>query len=169
MLQTTLNTDPPRNPKNPPEPEPAKLSYEATFSPSSVSSQSITAFGVTSSVVGIEIPWKEFVPTYRGKKVESTDPRYKPLQTDSIYEMSLMCRSGFGKQSGVFDLVILSIGAIPRRDSIAQGMKGGAGDEVYEIPRGWLGWFRGVWDWIRSWVVASEEGMVRLEEEKESV
>ena len=48
--------------------------------------------------------------TYRGKEVKIGDPMYKPLDPRRLFEISLMCRSGFGKQAGEFGVVVLGIG-----------------------------------------------------------
>ena len=57
-----------------------------------------------------EARWEDFKPTYRGKPVP--DSKAKPLATDRIHEISFMCRSNFGTQSGDFDLRIGDITAV---------------------------------------------------------
>lgn len=94
------------------------LSYEYTFtshtSPTHASTRRLT------------IPWSAFVPTYRGRPITPGDPEYTPLDPGSrthhghgkrmrggIRELSLMCRSDFGKQEGAFELVVRRIDAVP--------------------------------------------------------
>ncbi|RSH92630.1 hypothetical protein EHS25_008075 [Saitozyma podzolica] len=108
VLKTTIRPEP-NPPKVPPSPEPASLSYEATFSS--------PAF-LSSSPTKICLPWDDFRVTYRGREVPRSDPRYEPLDPSGVYEMSLMCRSGFGKQEGEFGLVVLAIGGWRRDDKL---------------------------------------------------
>ncbi|KAI5454803.1 hypothetical protein NCC49_003686 [Naganishia albida] len=80
------------------------ISYEYTFtshtSPTHASTRRIT------------IPWSAFVPTYRGRPIKPGDPEYTPLDP-GIRELSMMCRSDFGKQEGAFELVVRRIDAVP--------------------------------------------------------
>lgn len=68
------------------------------------------------------IPWHAFEATYRGRPLPATDPTYIPLDPGSttrdgkarggIAEMSIMCRSAFGRQEGEFDLRVIRIEAV---------------------------------------------------------
>ncbi|GFZ43214.1 hypothetical protein JCM24511_00933 [Saitozyma sp. JCM 24511] len=123
VLKTTIRPEP-NPPKVPPSPEPASLSYEATFSsPSSLSS----------SPTEVCLEWLDFKVTYRGREVPRSDPRHEPLDPSGVYEMSLMCRSGFGKQEGEFGLVVLAIGGW-RRDAKLKAREG-----CWDGLRSWLG------------------------------
>jgi len=147
VLKTTLNTTPPKHPKTPPEPDAASLSYEANFTPSPSS---------TSKEGGetMCIAFGDFVPMYRGKEVKSGDRRYKPLLSDSIYELSLMCRSRFGEQKGEFGVVVLGIAGWSRDKEGVKEVGSGSG---------WWGWLVGVGGWVGSWC-GGGEGKVRLDE-----
>ena len=94
------------------------------------------------------LPFHEFVPTYRGRPVERPDPKYKPLDSSRIYELSLMCRSGFGKQEGEFEVIVQSIKGWKREDN--KGSKIRVRD--------------GCWDWVKAWWDGNREGGVRLDE-----
>ena len=89
-------------------PLPATLSYEAQFTPN----QDL----VHKQDQIINLHFHDFKPTYRGKQVSRSDQRYQPLKSEHIYEMSLMCRSGFGAQQGDFDLVITEIDGWDKQD-----------------------------------------------------
>lgn len=103
VLKTEPQTKRPQPPQVPPYPEPASLSYEHNFSaPSHFSGSN----GTTGKV---ELCFKDFKPVYRGREVSRDDPRYRPFDSSRTYELSLMCRSGFGKQEGEFDIVIAGI------------------------------------------------------------
>lgn len=95
------------------------ISYEHTFPiPGSTSPTRLT------------IPWHAFEATYRGRTLPATDPAYVPLdpgsttpdgkQKGGIAEMSLMCRSAFGRQEGEFDVRVMSIEAV----GVEEGGKG---------------------------------------------
>ncbi|KPM38716.1 hypothetical protein AK830_g7841 [Neonectria ditissima] len=56
---------------------------------------------------GVKLSWSGFVPTLRGR----TQPDAKPLDTSSIKRLSIMMRSYFGEQEGLFNLTLNSIGA----------------------------------------------------------
>ena len=59
------------------------------------------------------IPWDKFEETYRGRPIKKGDEGYEPLDTGAgISEISFMCRSGFGKQEGSFELLIHSLETI---------------------------------------------------------
>lgn len=52
-----------------------------------------------------DIPWSSFEETYRGKPIKPGQDGYEPLDPGrGITEVSFMCRSGFGKQAGDFEL-----------------------------------------------------------------
>lgn len=59
--------------------------------------------------VTVAIPFSAFKPTYRGREVDPKDPMYKPFDSGSIVEMSIMCRSNFAKQAGAYDISFESI------------------------------------------------------------
>jgi len=153
VLKTTLNTVPPDHPKTPPTPEPASLSYEADFTPQHKSKHDAD---VPSYGEEICIGWSSFTPMYRGKEVGSDDPIYKPLSSESVYEMSLMCRSGFGDQKGEFGLVVGSIGGWKREDEEEGGL-------------GWWVLFQGIAGWVRAWLGLGGEGSVRLDDKRSTV
>ncbi|CCA71085.1 hypothetical protein PIIN_05020 [Serendipita indica DSM 11827] len=89
----TLKTQPPP-PRSQPKPR-SQLVYEASFT--------------LSSAPEIVLPLDTFVPTYRGREVKRGDPHWRPFDPQRIYEIGLMCRSNFGKQSGDFELVVSRI------------------------------------------------------------
>lgn len=131
VLKTTLRPpSDPKHPRNPPSPEPASISYEAPF---------------TSDEEQVHLEWNQFVPTYRGREVPRTDPKYEPLDTDGIYELSLMCRSGFGKQEGEFEAIIASIEAWRGGKKVRAGC--------------WSGMSR----WVGGWW-NGEQGSIRLKD-----
>ncbi|KAK1927967.1 complex I intermediate-associated protein 30-domain-containing protein [Papiliotrema laurentii] len=99
VLKQNLSTRPPSRPKTPPQPDPASLSYEASFTPSRSVDNSQT----------ITLDFEQFKPTYRGREVGKDDPKYEPLRPETIYELSLMCRSDFGGQKGKFSLIVEEI------------------------------------------------------------
>ncbi|CAE6444655.1 unnamed protein product [Rhizoctonia solani] len=55
-----------------------------------------------------DLPFDMFRATYRGRSVDPAPV----LDPSVIYDLSLMCRSAFGKQHGPFELHILSVEAI---------------------------------------------------------
>jgi hypothetical protein len=59
--------------------------------------------------VTVTMPFTAFKPTYRGREIEPKDPMYKPFDSGSIVEMSIMCRSNFAKQAGPYDISFESI------------------------------------------------------------
>ncbi|KAL7420168.1 hypothetical protein Q5752_005134 [Cryptotrichosporon argae] len=99
------------------------------------------------------VPWTEFNPVYRGRDVDQSDPRYRPLDTEAIYEMSLMCRSAFGKQEGDFGVVVEDISAWEKDDNGAKADEAGAGDDAACEDVG-----SGCWRGIRRWL-----GLSRIE------
>jgi hypothetical protein len=81
------------------------INYEYTFS--------YRSDGSTSADLKHSIPWDKFEETYRGRPIEKGDEGYEPLDTGAgILEISFMCRSGFGKQEGPFELLIHSLETI---------------------------------------------------------
>lgn len=91
----------------------------------------------------IELAFDDFKAVYRGREVERSDPRYKPFDPSRIYELSLMCRSDFGKQEGEFGVVVGSmegwgkgVGEGKEREGCWRGVKGWVGS--------WMGGERGV-------------------------
>lgn len=144
VLKTNLRSKPPSPPKTTPSPDPASLSYEANF----------TAPSPSSHVAGSPQPktfsfgWDDFKAVYRGREIDRNDPRYEVFDPGAIYEFSLMCRSGFGKQEGDFGVVVLEVGGIKKdskpRDGCLQAV---------------TGWFRGLW---------AKEGGVALPVDRES-
>lgn len=107
----------------------------------------------------VKIPFDDFIPTYRGRPVHPADPKYKPFDPAGIYEVSLMCRSDFGKQEGEFELVLESIEAW-ERDGDKNGREGkGKGEGKGRV--GCWGWMQGV---MGEWTGREGEGRVRLEE-----
>ena len=72
------------------------------------------------------------------------DPKSKPFDPASIYEISLMCRSDFGKQEGEFELVVESVSGWEQRSLEREG--GRARD--------------GCWSWVKGWFMS--EGQVTL-------
>ena len=132
VLKTTFNPiPPPHHPKTPPSPEPAALSYEASFAQ-------------PDGHKSVNIRFGDFKAMYRGKEVGRDDSIYQPLHSEKIYEMSLMCRSGFGQQKGEFGVVVLGVSGWAKEKEL-----------------GWLEWCMGMVRWVGSWVGLGEGG-VRL-------
>lgn len=149
MLKNTIRTKPPKEPKLPPQPEPAVLTYEAPFTRPHPSA----SVGEGSGVERVDIDWSDFKPHYRGREVPRDDGRWKPLDTEGIYEISFMCRSGFGKQQGDFGVVIQGLAGLKKGQGALMGAAMGVG---------WGAWLRSWWVWLSSWFVSS--GRVRLED-----
>ncbi|ORX34209.1 complex I intermediate-associated protein 30-domain-containing protein [Kockovaella imperatae] len=144
VLKTSLSnrTQPPNVP---PSPEPASLSYEASFTVGEPSS-------LGSKTRSIHLNINDFIATYRGRELPRSDPRYQPFHSEKIYELSLMCRSGFGEQKGDFELVIQGISRW-RKESKSKAI---------------VSFFSSIWNratrWILSWF--STEGKVQLQDEE---
>ena len=84
------------------------INYEYTFSYRSDGSSELKH----------SIPWDKFEETYRGRPIKKGDEGYEPLDTGAgISEISFMCRSGFGKQEGPFELLIHSLETISAASS----------------------------------------------------
>ncbi|KAK8029854.1 complex I intermediate-associated protein 30 [Apiospora rasikravindrae] len=77
----------------------SSLLYETNFT--------VPAGSGPASAQDVFLPWANFTAMYRGRP----QPDAKPLNTSSIKTMSLMMRSYFGTQEGVFSLTIKSISA----------------------------------------------------------
>ena len=128
VLKTSLAPQP-KKPKHPTDPEPASLSYEATFDlPKTGQAEAHT----------VQLGWDSFVPTYRGREVGREDPRYQPLKSEGIYELGLMCRSGFGGQEGDFGVVIAGVE--------------GWGKEPGVASQSWWAWLCECWTGMRIWL-----------------
>ncbi|KAK9899520.1 NADH:ubiquinone oxidoreductase complex I intermediate-associated protein 30 [Cystobasidium minutum MCA 4210] len=76
--------------------------------------------------------WDQFVPTYRGRPIPKHEA--KPFNPADIKEISIMCRSNFGKQSGDFNLFIADITAFTE-------------DHKSNIPN----LLSKAWNWLRDW------------------
>ncbi|QRV79609.1 complex I intermediate-associated protein CIA30 [Ceratobasidium sp. AG-Ba] len=66
----------------------------------------------TSSQPVVELPFGSFKATYRGSPVEPAPV----LDTSKVFDVSIMCRSGFGAQAGKFWLGLLEVEAISTQD-----------------------------------------------------
>lgn len=143
VLKNTIRSKPPKEPKLPPQPEPAVLTYEASFTRPSASHDAKPTY--------VDFGWSEFTPHYRGREISRDDERWKPLDTESIYEISFMCRSGFGKQEGDFGIIIAGL----------EGVRKGDLSKKVEL-QGWSNWLGSWWSWFWSWFTAS--GKIRLDE-----
>jgi hypothetical protein len=100
----------------------------------------------------VQLGWSDFKPHYRGREVSRDDEKWKPLDTQGIYEISFMCRSGFGKQEGDFGVVIVGL------SGLRKGKLAGRGADL----RGWSAWFGSWWGW--HWTCFSTSGRVKLDE-----
>ena len=157
VLKTTLNTRPPSRPKTPPQPEPASLSYEASFTPSKKDGPET-----------VKLAFDDFKVTYRGREVPKDDPRWQPFHSEKIYELSLMCRSDFGGQKGDFELVVGEIAGWEKSDS----RKTASGTDD-----GWrwraANWVKTVWETLKAVVAGcfaylrgGSEGRIALSDEE---
>lgn len=156
VLKTTLNTRPPSRPKVPPQPEPASLSYEASFTPSKALETEV-----------VHLAFDDLKVVYRGREVPKDDPRWQPFHPEKIYELSLMCRSDFGDQKGDFELVVGDITGWEKDDvKVSVGGKGGSQWRV-------ISWARAVWAtlgaivvgfWI--WAKGAADGKIALPDEE---
>lgn len=88
-------------------------------------------------------PFSDLVPTYRGREVPRSDPRYEPFHSEKIYELSLMCRSGFGEQKGDFELVLLDVAGWKKDEEELSGAGG-----IWAYVRSIL---HGLRAWLSSW------------------
>ncbi|KAI2633469.1 NADH:ubiquinone oxidoreductase intermediate-associated protein 30 [Xylaria nigripes] len=64
-------------------------------------------FDFAGEEAGLDVRWKDFVPTYRGRPVRDG----KPLDISRIRRISIMMRSFFGEQEGPFALQLRFIAA----------------------------------------------------------
>ena len=158
--------DPPRKPRVPPAPEPASLSYEANFSPSSAEDSGSDLVGDAESQIGagkgkrVQLGWTDFRPFYRGKEVKRDDPMWQPLRPEKIYELSLMCRSDFGRQKGEFGLVVISLEGWKKQIGFS-----GLFEPIAELWAVLAGWTAGWAAWVaRLW--RRDEGHIRLEDKE---
>jgi hypothetical protein len=87
--------------------------------------------------------------------VPRDDEKWKPLNTEGIYEVSFMCRSGFGKQEGDFGVVVLGLWGL-KKGNLDMSKRG------FGRAESWSAWFGSWWGWIWSWFGSS--GSVRLDE-----
>ncbi|GAA5837218.1 hypothetical protein JCM3766R1_002164 [Sporobolomyces carnicolor] len=85
-------------------------SYEFAFDTKDVLTQEKSATGHR-VVVRVDAEWNAFEATYRGRPQKDAPP----LDPSCIYELSFMCRSNFGQQSGRFSTDIVSLSAMERR------------------------------------------------------
>lgn len=151
ILKNTIRSKQPKEPKLPPQPEPAVITYEAPFKrPSSADSHSQ---GHDSIAKRIDIEWSQFKPHYRGREIPRDDERWRPLDTEGIYELSFMCRSGFGKQQGDFGVIIEGVSGLEKKGSGLMGL-GSRGDLTT--------WLSSWWAWISSFFLGG--GRVRLDD-----
>lgn len=97
--------------------------------------------------------WSEFKPTYRGRPVRKDDPMWRPFTPASIKEISIMCRSNFDKQSGDFDLKLLSIQAFRVGDA-ADGRRLNLVQRLWHYLQRWF-WAMATWS-------RRQEGHVKL-------
>lgn len=149
ILKNTIRTAPPKEPKLPPQPEASVISYEVSFArPSSSNFEHQKA-------TQVDLAWSDFKPHYRGREVPRDDEKWKPLNTEAIYEVSFMCRSGFGKQEGDFGVVVLGLWGLKKgnQDVSKRGL-GGA--------ESWSAWVGSWWGWFSSWFGLG--GRVRLDD-----
>ncbi|OWZ54996.1 hypothetical protein C356_01620 [Cryptococcus neoformans c45] len=141
VIKTTPTNHIPKHPKVPPAPRAAKLTYEVHFILAQENNQ-----GKTPGEQKFYFPWGDFKAVYRGKEVKGDGPKWVPLDTSSIYEVSLMCRSGFGKQEGDFGVIVTGISAWEKEEKDQEE----------------TGCWQGVRKWFR-YVIGHDVG-VKLEE-----
>lgn len=154
-LKTSLPADRPDGRRE------STISYEHTF-PSPVRAPTSPSPLPPAPPARLVVPFAQFTPTFRGREVPSSDERYVSLEDElrkrhgGIVEMGIMCRSGFGKQEGDFELFVGRIEAVP------QGSESGA-------HAGFGGWVRDVWKRVIrtvasvwAWATGGDRG-VRLE------
>ncbi|WVW82073.1 hypothetical protein I302_104078 [Kwoniella bestiolae CBS 10118] len=138
VLKTTPTANIPKHPKTPGPPREAQLTYEVTFSlPHSSEEREEKR----------EFRWNEFQATYRGRKIPEGDERWVPLDPGLIYELSIMCRSDFGKQHGDFGVVVTSIEAIRKETDVG----------LWSRLKGLWNWVVGLFGWSRGGVRLADE------------
>ena len=159
VLKTSLNTRPPSRPKTPPQPDPASLSYEASFTPSKQAKDAAEV---------VNLAFDDFKVTYRGREVPKHDPRWQPFHSEKIYELSLMCRSDFGGQKGDFEVVVGDIAGW-EKDGNAAAVAGADDASQWRV----VSWARSVWGalsaivvgfWI--WAKGAADGKIALPDEE---
>jgi hypothetical protein len=104
---------------------------------------------------------------YRGREVKREDPIYVPLHAETIYEMGLMCRSGFGEQEGEFELVVTGIEGWGKNSALNKKGQNWFGKGIWQT----LIWsFERVWNWLFTFrgSMGSRQGMVKLEDEEKT-
>ncbi|WWC66581.1 uncharacterized protein I206_100484 [Kwoniella pini CBS 10737] len=148
VLKTTPTSNIPKHPKTPGPPREAQLTYEVSFplfpnlNESNPGRKHVAIF-----------EWKEFKATYRGKNVPEGDEKWVPLDPGLIYELSIMCRSDFGKQHGDFGVVINSIEAVRKAKRVGMWIR-------------LCDFWKGVTTWV-SGLFSSSENNIRLDDEDE--
>ncbi|KAK8865751.1 hypothetical protein IAR55_000898 [Kwoniella newhampshirensis] len=163
VLKTSPTSNIPKHPRVPAPPRAAQLSYEASFvvgSPPSSShcDPSSSEKGYQAKGHEVILGWNAFKAFYRGREVKEGEARWVPLDTNSVYEISLMCRSGFGEQEGEFGLIVTSIDGIRKADNETEKEK--------VVSSNWLSWWWSVFvGWICSWL-RWDRG-IRLTDEEE--
>ncbi|WWD18069.1 hypothetical protein CI109_102516 [Kwoniella shandongensis] len=156
VLKTSPTSHIPKHPKVPGPPRAAQLSYEASFELPKTNTYTYDEkswSATTIKITEVIFDWNDFKATYRGREVKPGEERYVPLDTTGVYEISLMCRSGFGKQEGEFGLIVKSIDSVKKANTAASG-----GSWIWAWWTLLVGW---VWSWIR-W----DRG-IRLSDEEE--
>ncbi|KAI9728726.1 MAG: hypothetical protein M1828_002832 [Chrysothrix sp. TS-e1954] len=98
--------------------EQATISWETTFSAGTNEADEEDLL--------IQLPWKLFKPTYRGKEVKDVEP----LNKSSVMSISIMARSMFGAQQGPFSVTLVSIAAYASEKRESQK----AVDDVFPYP-----------------------------------
>ncbi|ODO11929.1 hypothetical protein I350_00713 [Cryptococcus amylolentus CBS 6273] len=147
VLKTSPTAHIPKHPKTPAPPRAAQLTYQVEFN--------ISHGGASTRTPGekkFTFPWGEFKATYRGREIKKGDPQWVPLDTSSIYEVSLMCRSDFGQQEGDFGVIVTDISAVEKGQEEE--------DEDEGCWSGVVGWFK--------WAIGAERG-IRLEEDEDEL
>lgn len=99
------------------------IEFKYNFTPQVAFDSEVAELGGDSSTFAhsqIFIPFKDFLPYYRGRLVDAEtmtarDPSFAikslTLDTSRIKALSLMCQSNFGTQSGPFSLFLESLHA----------------------------------------------------------
>ncbi|WVQ85618.1 hypothetical protein IAT38_007784 [Cryptococcus sp. DSM 104549] len=149
VLKTSPTAPIPRDPRVPPVPRASQLTYEANFTRPEGSLS-----GHQSTETTVKFKWEDFKASYRGREIKEGDPKWAPLDTNGVYEVSVMCRSGFGEQEGEYGVIVT-------------GIAGWLKDEEKAIEEGYVqegkqGWWAGVVGWFR-WLMGWERG-VRLDD-----
>ncbi|KAJ9086587.1 hypothetical protein DSO57_1002309 [Entomophthora muscae] len=97
------------------------IEFKYSFTPDPSFNSEVAQLGGDSDNLArsqVYIPFKDFLPYYRGRLVDAEimlarDPSFSSksliLDSSNIKALSMMCQSGFGKQSGSFSLFLESI------------------------------------------------------------